>query len=215
MRQAFAGMVWSQQFYHYDVARWLEGDECRAARGAQRRAQLRLEAPRQSRHHRDAGQVGISLVRGLGPRLPLRRPRPYRPGGGEAPAAAACREWYMHPNGQLPAYEWNFGDVNPPVHAWAALTVFRIDGGKDFDFLARAFHKLLINFTWWVNRKDALGNNIFEGGFLGLDNIGPFDRSAAAGGRSARAVGRHRLDGEVLSQHAGDGAPARQSRSGL
>jgi hypothetical protein len=83
----------------------------------------------------------------------------------------------MHPNGQLPAYEWAFGEVNPPVQAWAALAVFRIDGGADFDFLARAFHKLLINFTWWVNRKDELGDNIFEGGFLGLDNIGPFDRS--------------------------------------
>jgi hypothetical protein len=89
------------------------------------------------------------------------------------------REWYMHPNGQIPAYEWAFGDVNPPVHAWAALRVFEIDGAKDFDFLARIFHKLLLNFTWWVNRKDASGNNVFEGGFLGLDNIGPIDRSAA------------------------------------
>ena len=89
------------------------------------------------------------------------------------------REWYMHPSGKLPAYEWDFSDVNPPVHAWAALTVFRIDGAADFNFLARAFHKLLINFTWWIDRKDALGDNIFEGGFLGLDNIGPFDRSAA------------------------------------
>ena len=102
-----------------------------------------------------------------------------------------CREWYMHPNGQLPAYEWAFGDVNPPVHAWAALAVFRIDGGTDFDFLARAFQKLLINFTWWVNRKDTLGDNIFEGGFLGLDNIGPFDRSAML------------PDGEVLEQSDG------------
>ena len=101
------------------------------------------------------------------------------------------REWYMHPNGQLPAYEWNFGDVNPPVHAWAALAVFRIDGGTDFEFLARAFHKLLINFTWWVNRKDALGDNVFEGGFLGLDNIGPFDRSAMLPG------------GDVLEQSDG------------
>ena len=82
----------------------------------------------------------------------------------------------------LPAYEWNFSDVNPPVQAWAALTVFKIDGGKDFDFLARVFHKLLINFTWWVNREDATGDNIFEGGFLGLDNIGPFDRRALPGG---------------------------------
>ena len=102
-----------------------------------------------------------------------------------------CREWYMHPNGQLPAYEWKFEDVNPPVHAWAALAVFRIDGGTDFEFLASAFHKLLINFTWWVNRKDALGDNIFEGGFLGLDNIGPFDRSAML------------PDGDVLEQSDG------------
>jgi hypothetical protein len=90
-----------------------------------------------------------------------------------------CREWYMHPNGQIPAYEWAFGDVNPPVHAWAALRVFEIDGSRDFEFLERVLHKLLLNFTWWVNRKDARGNNIFEGGFLGLDNIGPVDRSAS------------------------------------
>jgi hypothetical protein len=98
-----------------------------------------------------------------------------------------CREWYMHPNGQLPAYEWNFGDVNPPVHAWAALRVSEIDATAraargepaepDFAFLERVFHKLLLNFTWWVNRKDEAGNNVFEGGFLGLDNIGLFDRS--------------------------------------
>ena len=88
-----------------------------------------------------------------------------------------CREWFQHPQGALPAYEWDFGDVNPPVHAWAALQVFAIDGGRDFDFLSRVFDKLLVNFTWWVNREDANGNNVFEGGFLGLDNIGPIDRS--------------------------------------
>jgi hypothetical protein len=88
-----------------------------------------------------------------------------------------CREWFMHPNGQLPAYEWNFADVNPPVHAWAALRVHEIAGDADFEFLERILHKLLINFTWWVNRKDSEGNNLFEGGFLGLDNIGAFDRS--------------------------------------
>ena len=93
------------------------------------------------------------------------------------------REWYMHPNGQLPAYEWAFGDVNPPVHAWAAWRVFQIDreqrgGDGDRAFLERVFHKLMLNFTWWVNRKDAEGRNIFQGGFLGLDNIGVFDRSA-------------------------------------
>ena len=101
-----------------------------------------------------------------------------------------AREWYMNPNGQLPAYEWNFSDVNPPVQAWAALAVFRIDGATDFDFLARVFNKLLINFTWWVNREDARGDNIFEGGFLGLDNIGPFDRSVI-------------LPGDVLEQSDG------------
>ena len=92
------------------------------------------------------------------------------------------REWYMHPNGQLPAYEWAFGDVNPPVHAWAAWRVYKIDkkqrGHGDRAFLERVFHKLLLNFTWWVNRKDAEGMNVFQGGFLGLDNIGVFDRSA-------------------------------------
>jgi hypothetical protein len=89
-----------------------------------------------------------------------------------------CREWYMHPNGQLPAYEWSFSDVNPPVHAWAALRVYEIAGDHDYEFLERVLHKLLLNFTWWVNRKDAAGNNLFEGGFLGLDNIGAFDRSS-------------------------------------
>ncbi len=92
----------------------------------------------------------------------------------------------MHPNGQIPAYEWAFGDVNPPVHAWAALKVFEIDGGRDYDFLARVMHKLLINFTWWVNRKDTDGNNVFEGGFLGLDNVGPFDRWPTAAGEPVR-----------------------------
>ena len=88
-----------------------------------------------------------------------------------------CREWFQHPNGALPAYEWAFDDVNPPVQAWAALEVFAIDGGRDVAFLGRVFDKLLVNFTWWVNRKDADGSNVFEGGFLGLDNIGPIDRS--------------------------------------
>jgi len=87
------------------------------------------------------------------------------------------REWYMHPNGAIPAYEWSFDDLNPPVHAWAALRVFEISGGDDYDFLERIFHKLLLNFTWWVNKVDAEGNNVFQGGFLGLDNIGPIDRS--------------------------------------
>ena len=99
------------------------------------------------------------------------------PGFAKYQLVLLCREWFQHPNGALPAYEWDFGDVNPPVQAWAALEVFALDGGKDLDFLARIFDKLLVNFTWWVNREDAFGNNLFEGGFLGLDNIGPIDRS--------------------------------------
>ncbi len=106
-----------------------------------------------------------------------------------------CREWFQHPQGALPAYEWDFGDVNPPVHAWAALQVFAIDGGRDLDFLSRVFDKLLVNFTWWVNREDANDNNVFEGGFLGLDNIGPIDRSHLPAGLHPGAVRRHRLDG--------------------
>ena len=113
------------------------------------------------------------------------------------------REWYMHPNGQLPAYEWNFGDVNPPVHAWAAWRVYKIavdeHGHRDRVFLARTFQKLLLNFTWWVNRKDADGKNLFSGGFLGLDNIGVFDRSKPLPNRwPPRAGRRHRLDGLLL-----------------
>ena len=88
-----------------------------------------------------------------------------------------CREWFQNPTGALPAYEWDFGDVNPPVHAWAALQIFAIDGARDLAFLRRVFAKLLVNFTWWVNKEDAGDKNLFEGGFLGLDNIGPIDRS--------------------------------------
>ena len=128
------------------------------------------------------------------------------------------REWYMHPNGQIPAYEWNFGDVNPPVHAWAALRVFQIEraktGNGDLAFLERVFHKLLLNFDWWVNRKDALGNNIFQGGFLGLDNIGIFDRNTKLpGGLGPRPGRRHELDGDVLPQPPRHGARARRART--
>ena len=120
------------------------------------------------------------------------------------------REWYMHPNGQFPAYEWDFGDVNPPVHAWAAWRVYQIDreqrGNGDTDFLEEIFHKLMLNFTWWVNRKDADGRNVFQGGFLGLDNIGVFDRSAPLpdGGHLEQADGTTWM-AHVLPQHAGDG----------
>jgi hypothetical protein len=177
MRQAFAGMIWSHQFYHYDVEEWLRGD--------------RVPAPPGRRTGRNADWRHLDNHDVIA--MPDKWEYPWYAAWDLAfhcvvlahvdPAAAKhqllllCREWYMHPSGQLPAYEWAFGDVNPPVHAWAALAVFAIDGGRDFEFLARVFHKLLINFTWWVNRKDALGDNIFEGGFLGLDNIGAFDRS--------------------------------------
>ena len=115
-----------------------------------------------------------------------------------------CREWFQHPNGALPAYEWDFGDVNPPVQAWAALEVFAIDGGRDLDFLSRIFDKLLVNFTWWVNREDADGSNLFEGGFLGLDNIGPLDRSHLPVDRRPGAVRRDRLDGVLRAEHGHD-----------
>ncbi|MFI5316999.1 MAG: glucosidase [Myxococcota bacterium] len=179
MRQAFAGVIWSQQFFHFDVARWLDGDPTQP------------KPPESRKTGRNAGWRHVSNRDVIA--MPDKWEYPWYAAWDVAfncvtlaaldPAAAKhqllllCREWYMHANGQLPAYEWAFDEVNPPVHAWAALAVFRIDGGTDFEFLASAFHKLLINFTWWVNRKDALGDNIFEGGFLGLDNIGPIDRS--------------------------------------
>ena len=184
MRKAFAGMIWSQQFYHFNIARWLDGDPAEPKPPAER-----LTGRDARWRHLNAHDVIA---------MPDTWEYPWfaawdlsfhcivlaniDPSAAKHQMLLLFREWYTDPNGQLPAYEWNFADTNPPVQAWAALTVFRIDGGQDFDFLARIFQKLLINFTWWVNRKDALGDNVFEGGFLGLDNIGPFDRSAALPG---------------------------------
>ncbi|MBK5330422.1 MAG: hypothetical protein JJD93_00525 [Ilumatobacteraceae bacterium] len=180
LRQALGGMLWSKQFYHYDVARWLDGDPGQPQPPAARRSG-RNAAWRHLNNHDvismpdkweypwyaawDLAFHTVALAH-------------VDPTFAKQQLILLCREWYMHPNGQLPAYEWSFGDVNPPVHAWAALQVFQIDGATDFDFLERMMHKLLLNFTWWVNRKDADGNNVFAGGFLGLDNIGPIDRSA-------------------------------------
>ena len=180
MRQAFAGMLWGKQYYHYDVERWLDGDPAFPPPPASRRAGRNHDW-----RHLDNRDV-ISM--------PDKWEYPWYaswdlafhcvslahvdPSFAKSQLILICREWYMHPNGQLPAYEWDLSDVNPPVHAWAALRVFEIAGDRDYDFLERVFHKLIINFTWWVNRKDAEGRNIFAGGFLGLDNIGPFDRSA-------------------------------------
>ena len=182
-RQAFAGMLWSKQYYRYMVARWIKGDPGVAPPPATRQ---------QGRNH-DWSHVGAGDVLSM----PDKWEYPWfaawdmafhcvafamiDPQFAKDQLLLLTREWYMHPNGQIPAYEWVFGDVNPPVHAWAALRVYRIEekiyGRKDRAFLERIFHKLLINFTWWVNRKDAEGKNIFAGGFLGLDNIGAFDRS--------------------------------------
>ena len=180
LRQALAGMLWSKQLYRYDVDRWLEGDPAYPP-PPEIRKQGRNAAWRHLNNHDvismpdkweypwyaawDLAFHCVALAH-------------VDPEFAKQQLILLCREWYMHPNGQLPAYEWNFGDVNPPVHAWAALEVFEIDGGTDFEFLERIMHKLLLNFTWWVNRKDSQGNNAFEGGFLGLDNIGPIDRSA-------------------------------------
>jgi len=179
MRQAFAGMLWSKQFYNYDVATWLDGDPAQPPPPP---------GHAQSRNMRWRSFDAFDIMS-----MPDKWEYPWfaawdlgfhcvalahvDPGFAKYQLVLLCREWFQHPNGALPAYEWDFGDVNPPVQAWAALEVFALDGAKDLDFLARIFDKLLVNFTWWVNREDLRGNNLFEGGFLGLDNIGPLDRS--------------------------------------
>ena len=179
MRQAFAGMLWCKQLYYYDVARWLDGDPGQPPPPEQRLT---------GRNCRWRSFDAFDIMS-----MPDKWEYPWfaawdlafhcvalahlDPAFAKYQLILLCREWFQHPNGALPAYEWDFGDVNPPVQAWAALEVFAVDGGRDIDFLSRVFDKLLVNFTWWVNREDAEGNNLFEGGFLGLDNIGPIDRS--------------------------------------
>ena len=196
-RQAFAGMLWSKQYYHYVIQEWLDGDPAMPKPP---------ESREQGRNHDWPMLFNSDIVS-----MPDKWEYPWYAAWDLAfhciPLAIVdshfakdqlilmLREWYMHPNGQIPAYEWAFGDVNPPVHAWAALRVYQIEkkhrGVGDRKFLARVFQKLLLNFTWWVNRKDAEGNNVFEGGFLGLDNIGVFDRSRPlpTGGKLAQADG--------------------------
>jgi mannosylglycerate hydrolase MGH1-like protein len=181
-RRAYAGLLWGKQLYRYDVDQWLEGDPAGAAAPAQRRER--------GRRNTEWGWFSLADVISMPDEweypwfaawdlafhaIPLAH---VDPGFAKEQLVLMCREWAMHPNGQLPAYEWEFGDVNPPVHAWAAWHVYRIDGYRDREFLIRVFTKLLLNFSWWVNRKDANGSNLFEGGFLGMDNIGLFDRSA-------------------------------------
>jgi hypothetical protein len=183
-RQAFAGLLWTKQFFHYVVEEWLDGDPSTPApppgRRYGRNSQWKhlfnddvismpdkWEYPWYAAWDLAFHMVPVAMIDADFAKRQM---------------ALFLREWYMHPNGQIPACEWALGDVNPPVHAWACWRIFQIDrrlnGRADHGFLERCFHKLLMNFTWWVNRKDDLGNNVFEGGFLGLDNIGVFDRSA-------------------------------------
>jgi hypothetical protein len=179
LRQACAGMLWGKQLYYYDVSRWLDGDPGQPEPPASRKT---------GRNAAWRNFDGFDIIS-----MPDKWEYPWfaawdlafhcitlahlDPAFAKYQLILVCREWFQHPNGALPAYEWDFGDVNPPVHAMAALEVFAIDGGQDIAFLSRVFDKLLVNFTWWVNREDAGGRNVFEGGFLGLDNIGPIDRS--------------------------------------
>jgi hypothetical protein len=183
MRQAFAGMLWSKQFYHYVVRDWLKGDPENPPPPEERQ---------HGRNHEWTHLYNADVIS-----MPDKWEYPWYaawdlafhcvplalvdPDLAKEQLSLMLREWYMHPNGQLPAYEWQLGDVNPPVHAWAAWRVYKIDkkltGKGDRAFLKRVFHKLLLNFTWWVNRKDIDGMNVFQGGFLGLDNIGVFNRS--------------------------------------
>jgi hypothetical protein len=190
-RQAFAGMLWSKQFYYYDVREWLQGDP------------LQPPPPPQRKHGRNSDWMHLNNADIIS--MPDKWEYPWYAAWdlafhciplalldahfAKSQLVLLTREWYMHPNGQLPAYEWTFSDANPPVHAWAAWRVFQIDRKQrrelnpddpgDLAFLERVLHKLMLNFTWWVNREDAYGRNIFRGGFLGLDNIGVFDRAAA------------------------------------
>jgi hypothetical protein len=180
-RRAYAGLLWTKQLYRFDVSQWLDGDPESPAPESRRK-----------RGRRNSGWRHLALADVIS--MPDEWEYPWfaawdtafhciplahvDPDFAKEQLVLMCREWAMHPNGQLPAYEWAFGDVNPPVHAWAAWHVYRIDGYRDRQFLIRVFTKLLLNFSWWVNRKDATGSGLFEGGFLGMDNIALFDRSA-------------------------------------
>ena len=196
-RQAFAGMLWSKQFYHIDIPQWLDGDPGNPVPPAERKDgrnhQWRTLNNEDIISMPDKWEYPWYAAWDLAFHcVPLARVDPQF---AKDQLILFLREWYMHPNGQLPAYEWSFSDVNPPVHAWSCLAVYTLDaertGVGDVNFLKRVFQKLLLNFTWWVNRKDAKGNNVFEGGFLGLDNIGVFDRSnmIPGGGRLEQADG--------------------------
>ena len=202
LRQAAAGLVWSKQLYPYRVGQWLDGDPAQPAPPPGHAA-----GRNKGWRHLDSFDI-------------LAMPDPWEypwfaawdlafhavawahldPAFAKYQLVVMLREWFQHPNGAIPAYEWNFDDVNPPVHALATARVFLIDGGTDIEFLERVFQKLLVNFTWWLNRQDADGNNIFGGGFLGLDNISPVDRSALPpGAQLAQADGTAWMAGYALS----------------
>src|SRR6185503_4898964 len=192
-RQALTGLLWSKQYYHYDVERWLTTSDGITPVNA---------GKLNGRNHEWKHLKNQNIIL-----MPDKWEYPWYaawdlafhcipmaildPGFAKHQLLLIMREWYMKPDGQLPAYEWHFSDVNPPVQAWAALQVYRIEksmtGKEDIAFLKKIFHKLIINFTWWINRKDASGNNIFQGGFLGLDNIEVFNRSI-------EMPGEHRLE---------------------
>ena len=216
LRQSCAGLIWSKQMYPYRVSRWLDGDPGQPVPPAGHRC-----GRNSGWRHLDSFDV-------------LAMPDPWEypwfaawdlafhtitwahldPAFAKYQLLVLLREWFQHPNGALPAYEWSFDDVNPPVHALAALRVFVIDGAKDLDFLERIFQKLLLNFTWWLNREDPEGNNIFGGGFLGLDNISPsivptYPRRQARPGR------RNGMDGLLLSRNARPGCTSRRARQRL
>eukprot|EP01134_Creolimax_fragrantissima_P003782 CFRG3782T1 len=198
-RQAFAGIMWSKMFYHLGVDMWLNGDKT-----GPKPPESRKDLTARNVHWKHVYMLDVQS-------MPDKWEYPWAatwdlgfhcitivqidPEWAKRQLTLVTRDWFMHPNGALPAYEWDFGDVNPPVHAWATWRVFEISrlltGNADFDFLEKVFQKLLLNFTWWVNRKDISGRNIFEGGFLGLDNIGVFDRSQGLpiGGRLEQADG--------------------------
>jgi hypothetical protein len=196
-RQALAGMLWSKQFYYFNIKHWLNGDPAQPPPPSNRK---------NGRNHEWRHLSNADIIS-----MPDKWEYPWYaawdlafhcvplalvdPEFAKQQLSLITKEWYMHPNGQLPAYEWAFGDVNPPVHAWSTYFVYLVEkqlhGKEDIQFLKSVFHKLLLNFTWWVNRKDPSGNNVFDGGFLGLDNIGVFDRSAPlpTGGHLEQADG--------------------------
>ena len=208
VRQAYAGLLWSKQWYDYVVKTWMEGDAAMPVPPKGHASSRNSDWP----HLFNSDVISMpdkweypwyaawDLAFHMIPFARLDRDF------AKEQLQLFLREWYMHPNGQIPAYEWNFSDVNPPVHAWACWRIYKISapqGKRDTLFLERCFQKLLLNFTWWVNRKDAKGKHLFGGGFLGLDNIGLFDRSnPLPDGRQLAAGGWHGVDGFLLRHDA-------------